>query len=116
LGTACCDYPKPIGKISSLDAFLGETYFEVNSVYFDPAVTGVAVTESDETSGSAATDKIVLEFSVWANGGNGDCDSLEDEDSTTPTTRLDAYFATEISHLSKSFVVLIVTSTHTCFV
>jgi hypothetical protein len=108
--TTCCDYPKPIGKISSLDAFFGETYFEVADVYFDPAVTGDVVTES------ADDDKIVLEFSVWANGGNGDCDSLEDEDSTTPTTRLDAYFATEISHLSKSFVVLIVTSTHTCFV
>jgi hypothetical protein len=113
--TTCCDYPKPIGKISSLDAFFGETYFEVNSVYFDPAVT-IPVTESAETASSDETDKIVLEFSVWANGGNGDCDSLEDEDSTTPTTRLDAYFATEISHLSKSFVVLIVTSTHTCFV
>jgi hypothetical protein len=111
LGTACCDYPKPIGKISSLDAFLGETYFEVATSYFGSTGTGAAATESALTASEDEINKIVLEFSVWANEGNGDCDRLGTVTKFSPTV-----FSTDISHLSKFFVVLIVTSTHTRFV
>lgn len=80
----CSQYPKPIGKIAALDQFMGSTYFEVDADYF-----------SDERNLD-----IVLEFSVWANGGGGDCDS---------GTKLEV-FTTEISHLCKFCRTLIVTN------
>ncbi|MGK3747124.1 MAG: hypothetical protein ACI90V_013987 [Bacillariaceae sp.] len=74
----CCQHPKPIGRIESLDTFTGTTFFEVAEAQFDlPNV------------------EIVLEFSIWANEGDGDCDRLGTD------TRLDDYFQTGISELSK---------------
>lgn len=74
-------YPKPIGKINSLEPFYGETYFEI-SIDQLPIITDP---DSD----------IELVFSVWANGGEGDCDKLGLE-----TKLAETYVTTEISQFT----------------
>jgi hypothetical protein len=78
----CIEYPKPIGLIQGFESFTGATFFEV----------AVAQFEFDENENPKDAG-FFLEFSIWANGGEGDCDSGD---------KLDAFFDTDISHLSKS--------------
>jgi hypothetical protein len=65
----CCQHPKPIGKIESLDTFKGTTYAEIINSY--DLVTTTA---------------IKLKFSVWANEGVGDCDKSGATDVTSAFT------------------------------
>jgi len=68
----CIEYPKPIGLIEGLEPFTGTTFFEFDVAQFSS-----------------------LEFSIWANGGVGDCDS-------DGAIKLDVtIFKTEISELGK---------------